>query len=93
MTDMSDKREFLVVYDYGMGGLWGIFHACSADEITSLYPELVIVDTPPPWMSSEDLLRLRDEESHDINGAPWGILNALLADRARDGGGEACTDS
>jgi hypothetical protein len=84
---MSEKREFLVVYDYGMGGLWGIVNARSQAEIADLYPELVVVDDPPAWMSSDRLQRLRDQEWHDIDGAPWGILNAVLADRTRGDGG------
>ena len=83
---MSNKREFLVAYDYGMGGLWGIVNAQNAEEIKALYPELVIVESPPAWMTAARLQRLRDEECHDIDGAPWGILNALLADRARESG-------
>lgn len=84
---MSEKREFLVVYDYGMGGLWGILNARSSEEINSLYPELVIVESPPAWMNPERLQRLRGEEWHDIDGAPWGFLNAVLTDRARGSGG------
>lgn len=89
---MPEKSEFLVAYDYGMGGLWGILNARSAEEITSLYPELVIVDSPPAWMDSARLRRLRDEEWHDIDGAPWGILNVVLTDRSR-GNGEICGGS
>ena len=77
------KREFLVCYDYGMGGLWGLFLARRADEITDLYPELVIVSERPNWMTEADLQGLRDRELHDIDGAPWGILNAVLADRGK----------
>lgn len=79
----ADKREFLVCYDYGMGGLWGVFMARTADEITDEYPELVIVAERPKWMSEDDYQGLRDRELHDIDGAPWGILNAVLADREK----------
>ena len=80
---MSEKHEFLVGYDYGMGGLWGIFLAESADEITAVYPELVVVPTRPKWMTEDRYQALRDHELHDVNGAPWGILNAVLADREK----------
>jgi hypothetical protein len=30
---------FLVAYDYGMGGLWAVVIADSADQITTRYPE------------------------------------------------------
>lgn len=75
------KQEFLVCYDYGMGGLWGILMARTADEVSDAYPELVVVSERPKWMTDEDYEALRDRELHDIDGAPWGILNAVLADR------------
>ena len=41
--------EFLVVYDYGMGALWAVVLADSADEITARYPEITIaITTGPP---------------------------------------------
>jgi len=76
-----DKSEFLVCYDYGMGGLWGIFLARTADEITGKYPELVIVEEWPKWMTEADYADLRDRQIHEVDEVPWGILNALLADR------------
>jgi hypothetical protein len=78
---MSEKREFLVVYDYGMGGLWGIILARSEQEITKEYPELSIVETRPAWMDEALFQEIADIETHDIDGAPWGILNAILTDR------------
>jgi hypothetical protein len=76
------KRPFLVAYDYGMGGLWGVMYARSAEEIHTAYPELVIIDTPPVWMDTEELQHLQDSP-YDIDGAPWGILNAVLDDRSK----------
>ncbi|MDQ4504320.1 hypothetical protein [Sinomonas sp. ASV322] len=82
---MADsKKSFLVAYDYGMGGLWGIIFARSAEEILALYPELQIATERPPWMTDERYARLEHEEFHDIDGAPWGILNAVLADRRHE---------
>jgi len=79
MSD-SDKRPFLVAYDYGTGGLWGIMMARSGDEILAIYPELGIASERPHWMSDERYAELL-ETRYDIDGAPWGLLNALLADR------------
>ena len=81
---MSDaKSEFLIAYDYGTGGLWGVMLARSAEEITTTFPELVVVHDRPRWMSEEDYDHLV-EDLYDIDGAPRGLLNALLADRRRD---------
>ncbi|MDQ1538729.1 MAG: hypothetical protein QOE58_3122 [Actinomycetota bacterium] len=80
----TEKRQFLVCYDYGMGGIWGVFMARSQQEILDVYPELVVVLERPKWMTEQDYLGLCDRELHDIDGAPWGILNAVLADRDED---------
>jgi hypothetical protein len=77
----ADKLEYLVCYDYGMGGLWGVFSARTADEITMMYPELTVVAERPKWMTEEDYRGLRGRELHDIDGPPGGILNAVIADR------------
>jgi hypothetical protein len=78
------KQILLVCYDYGMGGLWGTFLARSEQEILDVYPELMVVRDRPKWMSDDDYEGLVAHELHDIDGAPWGILKALLADRERE---------
>lgn len=83
MSPEAPKRAFLVAYDYGMGGLWGVLHARSAEEILTAYPELAIADKVPSWMSADRLAEL-EETPYDIDGAPWGLLNAVLADRDRE---------
>jgi hypothetical protein len=78
------KHPFLVGYDYGMGGLWGVINARSAAEIIAKYPELVVVQERPKWMTIEGYDDLLEREQHDIDEPqPWGILEAVLADRKR----------
>jgi hypothetical protein len=84
----NEKRLFLVAYDYGSGGLWGAMMARSEDEIRREYPELAIVQHRPRWMTDERYDQICNEELHDVDGAPWGILNALLVDRGRRGPSE-----
>jgi hypothetical protein len=54
-----EKREFLAVYDYGMGGLWFKIKACSAAEIRTRYPDLKVFEENerPEWMTV-------DQEEH-----------------------------
>jgi hypothetical protein len=79
----TGKREYLVGYDYGMGGLRGVIVARSIDEILAKYPELTILSEPPKWMTSERLDQLRsNEELLDIDGEPRGLLTSIVADRA-----------
>jgi hypothetical protein len=85
MNGSVEKQDFLVAYDYGTGGLWGVMHARSAQQITDRYPELTVVDARPKWMTDEEFERIREMEFHDIDGAPWGMLNAVLADRRSEG--------
>ena len=80
-AEASDsKSPFLVAYDYGMGGLWGVLLARSAEEITTIYPELGIAAEPPPWMSEKEYEQLA-ADPYDIDGVPRGLLHALVADR------------
>lgn len=58
-ANMSLKREFLVVYDYGTGGVWGLALACDSSEIKRRFPELKIVENRPAWMDDEQLQNIR----------------------------------
>ncbi|MEV8215696.1 hypothetical protein [Leifsonia sp. NPDC077715] len=80
----ADKRRYLVVYDYGMGGLWGLLLARSEADISLRYPELTVVDARPAWMSPEDFARIERLDAYDIDDAPTGMLRTVVADRAAD---------
>ena len=71
------RSRYLVVYDYGAGGVWAYVVARSADEIVSRFPELQIVHERPKWMSDHDERRL---DLLDLD-APTGLLSDLLAGR------------
>jgi hypothetical protein len=77
------EREFLVVYDYGMGGVWGIARAASDVELRSTFPELNIVDEYPSWMTPEREQEMRKNGCFvvgDTSSYPdW--LNAMLQNR------------
>jgi hypothetical protein len=55
--------EFLVVYDYGTGGIWGYATAPSADVIKRLLPDLEVVEERPAWMDDETERRARQFSS------------------------------
>jgi hypothetical protein len=77
------EREFWVVYDYGMGGVWAIARAASDAELRSAFPELTIVDERPSWMTPEREANIRKNSSFvvgDSSSYPdW--LKVLLQDR------------
>ena len=84
MTDAPPNEPFLVCYDYGMGGLWGVLMAPSVAAINAKYPELHIADEPPAWMSREEFQALGEEPLWLENEPRQGLLRALVRDRARD---------
>jgi hypothetical protein len=71
------KSPYLVVYDYGTGGIWAYVTAGSGDEIVARFPELQIVHERPHWMSDDDARHL---DVLDVD-APTGLFADLLAGR------------
>jgi hypothetical protein len=74
---MSDKRPFLVAYDYGMGGLWAFMLAESPDDITRRFPTLVIVTERPSWMDDGEEDNLRSTMTVDIDDEDHPFVRAL----------------
>jgi hypothetical protein len=75
------SADFLVVYDYGMGGLWALVSAPSEAAIVEQYPEINVVTERPKWMDDKrfhglDRLALDDDP-------PQSILRVVVADRDR----------
>lgn len=68
---MNDKTDFLVSYDFGKAGVWGIIRARTPDEIKAKYPELEIVKAVP------------NHFTFDIDDAPTGWLEEMVAERAK----------
>jgi hypothetical protein len=68
------KRQYLVVHDYGTGGLWAIIIARSAAEIGKKYPSLTIVDERTGWMNEEIFADIALHNLLDIDDAPTGWL-------------------
>jgi hypothetical protein len=77
------EHEYLVCYDYGMGGLWGVIIASSREVILAKYPELDVADERPRWMDDETHEKFRSEPLWLDDEIPTGLLRALVADRDR----------
>ena len=54
--DSNPLSEFLVVDDYGTGGIWFVVRAANANDIRAFLPKVVIypAGSRPEWMSEED---------------------------------------
>jgi hypothetical protein len=87
-SDAAPKSRYLVLHDYGMGGLWWWIHARSAREIRETFAEVEVIDRAEAveWASAQDL----DEVDIDAAVMPAGLddLRATRdAQRARPGFG------
>ena len=76
------KQSFLVVYDYGQGGLWAFVKAEAEEQITAQYPELKVIPERPDWMSDEEQASIMHTDSYDIEEPPKGLLADILNARA-----------
>jgi hypothetical protein len=68
------KKDFLVVYDYGMGGVWAVISARSQNEITEKYPMLSVQQIRPSWMTDEYYEKIKTARTFDIDDKPSGWL-------------------
>ena len=67
-------QRYLVLHDYGQGGLWAFVNAESPQEIEAAFRDLRVVTDTPAWLTPEEQEKLR---TYDIN-EPAGWL-AMLA--------------
>lgn len=70
VDDHPARRPYLVLHDYGMGGLWWWIRASSAEEITDAFAEVEVISDP------ETVTRVRtwDVDESDIEDAKRGEL-------------------
>lgn len=67
MTESSAKRRFLVLYDYGQGGIWAFVWARAVDEIYAKFRDLQVVDTMPAWLTGEELAITEQKMTFDVD--------------------------
>ena len=71
------KLRFLVLYDYGQGGVWAYLLADSREYVREHFPQLEIHDQPPSWMSAADLERVDRTMTIDAEDWKHPFLSAL----------------
>jgi len=71
------RKEFLVLYDYGQGGLWAIIRADTAQQIRDRYPQLQVFEKRPSFLSADMLADLQRKPAADIDDPPTGWLADL----------------
>jgi len=77
------KHPYLVLYDYGQGGVWAYILAESKAQIRNTFPDLVVHDEPPKWMSAEELDSIRKKMTIDIADDHSRFLSRLLRKEER----------
>jgi hypothetical protein len=53
------EAEYLLLYDYGMGGVWAVVSAPSKPSVEKAYPELVVFEERPDWVDDDEYARIR----------------------------------
>ena len=76
-SNLSQKREFLAVYDYGMGGIWYVISARSIEEVQSHFPFFKVFEDPPKFISKDEYFRIRNESFQDIDLSESNQLSAI----------------
>jgi hypothetical protein len=66
LTNGGLMDGFFVAYEYGSGVAWAYAKAATADEVVAEFPELDVYETPPEWMTVEDLHQVREHAFVEI---------------------------
>ena len=69
-ANLQMKNRYLVVHDYGMGGVWAVIRAQSDGEILSRFPTLKIASDRPAWMDDAEYAKIVAESDFDIDAIP-----------------------
>lgn len=71
---------YYVAYEYGVGAAWAFVKAETPAEVIAEMPELDVYETPPEWMTVDDLHQVRKHASVEI-GANANLDHILEASR------------
>lgn len=75
--------QHLCAYDYGMGGLWFIVRAPSAEAITKAIPSLVVVRWPPKALDIDRISAQGVADLEETSRRSWPDALKMLADGMR----------
>ena len=67
MVEATAKQRFLVVYDYGQGGVWAFVWARSEVQLHRVFRDLKVVDSPPSWLTGEELAKTERQMTFDVD--------------------------
>jgi hypothetical protein len=61
------KRTFLVVYDYGQGGLWAFVDASSPAEIENRFSALQVISHRQHWFTPDEQRLIAESDHYNID--------------------------
>jgi hypothetical protein len=64
------NAEYLVVNDYGTGGIWAVVSAPSKSVLEAAYPELVVFAERPTWMDESEYEAIKSEACFRFDRPP-----------------------
>jgi hypothetical protein len=76
-VDLSAKHPYLVLYEYGQGGVWAFIRARSSQVIKKRFPQLEIYRDPPEWMTAGDIDEIKKKMTIDIDDESNPFLSRL----------------
>jgi hypothetical protein len=80
------QSTFLVIDDYGTGGIWMYIYAACAQQIRERFPELTVITESREWMTPEWLIPvIWILHSYDLD-APTGYLAEFARRRGESSG-------
>lgn len=71
---MGERREFLVLYDYGQGAVWAVITAEVEADIKARFPALEVVNKWPNWMDDKFYQLIKQASFSPIEGPYQGWL-------------------
>ena len=63
------RDAYLVLYDYGTGGVWSYLRADSPQQIVERFPALKVYESPPEWMTDSDRMAIESASTFDVETA------------------------
>jgi len=63
----NEKQRYLVVYDYGQGGVWAFVWARNVSEIEGTFRDLKVVEDMPPWLTGDALAKTEQRMTFDVD--------------------------
>jgi hypothetical protein len=73
----------LVAYDYGQGAVWAYAQAESAGQIIERFPDFKVFETPPEWMTEQEMSDIEARMSFDLDRPNGWWLNVERPHKGR----------